>query len=119
MPELRKLRQVGEVDDLLAASADRPVWIFKHSLTCGASSGALAELEAFLSERPDDDPALYAVVEIQRAREVSAEVARRTGVRHQSPQVLLVSNGEVVWDASHWRITAEELASRWQQVVAR
>ena len=47
------------------------------------------------------------LVIVQRARELSQEIARRTGVRHESPQALVVRNGEVVWNASHYDITAD------------
>ena len=47
-----------------------------------------------------------AIIEIQRARDVSGAVAERTGVRHQSPQALLIRDGKVVWYASHYSIQA-------------
>jgi bacillithiol system protein YtxJ len=48
---------------------------------------------------------------VQRAREVSREVEARTGVRHESPQALILRGGEAVWSASHWRVTAEAVES--------
>ncbi|HEY8416227.1 MAG TPA: monothiol bacilliredoxin BrxC family protein [Thermaerobacter sp.] len=38
-------------------------------------------------------------------------MARRLGVRHQSPQALLVQRGAVRWHASHWDITEQSLAA--------
>ncbi len=110
MAEVRTLRRVAELDELLEASVERPVWLFKHSLTCGVSSGALAEYESFVGARPENDPGVFALVEIQRSRDVSAAVAEKTGVRHQSPQVLLLRDGRAVWNTSHWRIREEALA---------
>ena len=55
-------------------------------------------------------------VEIQKARPVSDGVARVFEVRHESPQALLVSEGEVVWHASHGSITEESLAEALERI---
>jgi bacillithiol system protein YtxJ len=52
-------------------------------------------------------PGEVALVEVQRARELSAEIENRLGVNHESPQVIVLRNGQVVWNASHFKITAE------------
>jgi bacillithiol system protein YtxJ len=95
---------MDELDRALAASDERPLLIFKHSFTCGISAEALDELVAHLNERCMD--ASYAMVTVQTHREVSNAVARRLGVRHETPQALLVREGRVVWSASHFRVTA-------------
>lgn len=107
MATIRTITQPPELPPLL--SADRPVWLFKHSLTCGVSARAWREFEGFAGGRPES-AGMFAKVEVQRARELSSSIAERTGVRHQSPQVLLLRDGEVVWHESHWRITAAALA---------
>jgi hypothetical protein len=50
------------------------------------------------------------LVEVQRARELSAEIAKRLGIDHESPQVIVLSNGQVVWNASHFKITSHAVA---------
>jgi bacillithiol system protein YtxJ len=45
-------------------------------------------------------------VTAQTHRDVSNAISARLGVRHQTPQALLVRNGLVVWSASHFRVTA-------------
>ncbi len=103
---------------MLAASGDRPLLLFKHSYTCGTSAEALDELVAHLNERQAD--ASYAMVTVQTDREVSNAVARKLGVRHETPQVLLIRDGRVVWSASHFRVTAtavEEAFTRYQPAV--
>lgn len=111
MPDLIKLDDLPALEAALHRSAEAPVLIFKHSLTCGVSAAAIAELRRFLARRPTEDVADYRLVEVQNARPVSNEIARRTGIRHESPQALLLRDGEVVWSASHWHIRAEELAA--------
>jgi len=46
---------------------------------------------------------------VQTHRDVSNAVSARLGVRHETPQALLVRGGQVVWSASHFRVNAEEL----------
>jgi bacillithiol system protein YtxJ len=99
----------AELDHALESSRDRPVMIFKHSLACGASAAIREVYRDFLAGRSAEDGVLYAMIEIQNAREVSSAVAERTGVRHASPQVLLLKGGRVVWKASHWSISKESL----------
>jgi bacillithiol system protein YtxJ len=107
-PDLTQLQRIDQLDGLLAESADRPVLLFKHSYSCGTSAEALDELLAHLSETPRD--ARYAMVTVQTHRDVSNAVAQRLGVRHETPQALLVRDGRVVWSASHFRVTADAVA---------
>ena len=109
MSEYSVIDSISDIDRLVAQSHETPVFFFKHSLTCPISSAAFREYQRFLDERPDGDGAVYTLIEIQNAREVSTEVAQRTGVRHESPQALLMRDGEVTWHASHWSIRADAL----------
>ena len=103
-PSLTTLDGLEELDRLLAASERRPLVLFKHSYTCGASADALDELVTHLNAGPSD--ALYAMVTVQTHRDVSNAVARKLGIRHETPQALLIQDGRVVWSASHFRVTA-------------
>jgi len=106
-PDLRPLQHVDDLHRLLAESESRPVLLFKHSYTCGVSMEALDELVAHLKDR-DVRTFLphYAMVTVQTHRAVSNAIAQKLGVRHETPQALLVKNGRVVWSASHFRVTA-------------
>lgn len=109
-PHLIHLHDVDELDRLLSESHTRPLLVFKHSFSCGTSAEALDELvehlNADLESSWGPDPR-YAIVTVQTHREVSNAVAARLGVRHETPQALLIRNGRVVWAASHFRVTAE------------
>ena len=96
----------------MAGSALRPILIFKHSITCGSSEVAREEVEE-LSESIEREgwPVDLFVVRVQAARAVSNEIETRMRVRHESPQILLISNGQVVWRASHFRVTATAMAA--------
>ena len=87
--------------DLLSRSQEQPVVIFKHSTTCPISAAAYDEMEQVASE--------VVLVEVQRARELSREIEKQTGIRHESPQVLVLESGKVVWSASHFKVKARAL----------
>jgi len=67
----------------------------------------LGAVEAFLRQHPHV-PAYLVDVRVQRS--VSQQIAARSGVEHESPQILAFQRGAVVWNASHDDITAEALA---------
>jgi bacillithiol system protein YtxJ len=98
-----KITETAAFEALTESSKDRPIVIFKHSLTCPISSAAYERMEGYDGE--------VALVEIQRARPLSAEIEKRLGVAHESPQVIVLSNRQVVWNASHFSITAEAVAA--------
>jgi bacillithiol system protein YtxJ len=118
-PKLIHLERVSQVDALLAESAVRPVLIFKHSDSCGTSFEALDELVEHLNESTLD--VRYAMVTVQDSRDVSAAIASRLGVRHETPQALLVRDSRVLWAVSHFRVTAAavEAALKGQTIESR
>ena len=105
---MRALKTLVDLDEAVHHSYERPIVIFKHSATCGTSAFAFEEMEELIALEP---AAEVFVVSIPFGRPVSNEVARRFGVRHESPQVLVVRDGAIVWHASHFRVTRETIAS--------
>jgi bacillithiol system protein YtxJ len=100
------LEDVPQLDILIAQSHDRPVLIFKHSTTCGTSFQAYDELDEYV-RRPGSLP-VY-LVDVHGARQVAREIAARFGIRHESPQVLVLAGGQVRWHASHYRVSLDEV----------
>ena len=113
--ELTPLSALAELDQTLAESHVRPVLLFKHSYTCGASAEALDELRAHLEDRVG--AVHYRMVTVQTHRDVSNAIAARLGVRHETPQAILVRNGRAVWTASHFRVNAAEIQKALEAVV--
>jgi bacillithiol system protein YtxJ len=116
-PDLKALRYMTDLDQLLEESAGRPVLLFKHSYSCGTSAEALDELIAHLDEERRHDTR-YAVVTVQTHRDISNAVSARLGVRHETPQALLIRDRRVVWSASHFRVTADAVARAIETHVA-
>ncbi len=97
-----RITDTKAMDELVDGSKERPVVIFKHSLTCPISAAAYDQMEAFEGN--------VSLVEVQKARELSNEIEKRLGLTHASPQVIVLRNGQVVWNASHFSITADAVA---------
>jgi len=93
------ITDVESFEELANRSQSAPVVVFKHSTTCPISAAAYNEMSSFEGE--------VALVEVQNARSLSKEIEQKTGVAHESPQVLVLRKGKVVWDASHWKVRAD------------
>ncbi len=106
-----ELRDIESLDRFLAQSDGDPVVIFKHSDNCGISGRAYAELKKL--ERP------IGLITVQSARAVSDEIEKRMGVAHETPQVLIVSDGQVAWTASHGQVRAEAVEAALEEVGSR
>ncbi|HEY8223758.1 MAG TPA: bacillithiol system redox-active protein YtxJ [Pyrinomonadaceae bacterium] len=90
------------LENLLNNSNQRAIVVFKHSNSCPISAIAYREMEQLDSE--------VVLVDVQSAREVSRQLADITGIRHESPQVIVLRNGKAVWSASHFDVKAREVA---------
>lgn len=107
MPTLTHLSDHDELEAAIEESRTRPVLLFKHSRSCGISCEALDELHAHVERAPH--AAVYKMITVQSHRQVSDHAAKRLGVRHETPQAILLRDGRPVWNASHFRITADAL----------
>jgi bacillithiol system protein YtxJ len=114
---LRELRTMEDLDAALAASGGRPLLVFKHSLTCGTSAFAFEELERLAAAPPEAME--IGVVAVQHSRALSQAIAERWQIRHESPQALLVVDGQLRWHASHYRLTREVMADAISRAVSQ
>ncbi len=86
---------------------DRVV-IYKHSPICPLSARAFPQVRRFEEQWPDVP--VYQVNVILR-RKLAARIAEDLGVRHESPQVIVLTGGKPSWHASHMDVTTEGLAA--------
>jgi monothiol bacilliredoxin len=107
MSSVTSLSDLEMLEAAIAESCQRPVVLFKHSRTCGISCEALDELHAHLERSRAN--ATYKMIIVQSHRRLSEQTAERLGVRHETPQIIVLKDGRPVWKASHFRITADEL----------
>lgn len=99
----KQLTSTEDLNQFVAESGKR--LLFKHSTTCPISATAYSEFQSFLQEQ--SVPA--AVIHVIEDRPVSNAVAERFGIKHESPQIFLLDDGQVKWHTSHWKITKDSI----------
>lgn len=97
-----------QLNNLNTNSFTKPQVIFKHSTRCSISSMAKNRLER--SKQPQDLDFHY--LDLIRYRNLSNKIAEDYKVFHESPQILLIKNGECVYSESHSGIDMEEIAEQ-------
>ena len=101
------LRSVHDLNAVAERSKEIPCLIFKHSTRCSISSMAKYRLEDDWNfDATEIEPYFLDLI---AHRDVSNAVASEFQVHHESPQVLLIRDGECTYDASHLDITVDEL----------
>lgn len=83
--------------------------IFKHSTRCSISMMAKRRFEMDWEALPQNLPLYF--LDLIKYRELSNKVAQDFHVHHESPQLLLIKDGECVLDQSHGEISVDETAS--------
>lgn len=100
---LTSLQQLDEIK-----SSDGYSLIFKHSTRCSISLMAKRSFEADWEVIPVDTKLYF--LDLISFREISNQIAENFQVAHQSPQILLIKDGDCVLEASHSDISADEVA---------
>lgn len=98
-----------QLKDILELSKDMPVLVFKHSTRCGVSAMALSGFEREWDLQGDKCKLYF--LDLLKYRSVSNEIAELSGVVHQSPQVIILQNKEVIYTASHDSISPGKIKS--------
>ncbi|MFQ5640172.1 MAG: bacillithiol system redox-active protein YtxJ [bacterium] len=101
--------QVNDEEKLAEALEAKSAILYKHSTTCSISAKALREVREF--SRQNSMVPVY-LLDVRQQRDLSNQVANRLGIRHESPQVIIIKAKKPVWNASHFEITAESLSSQ-------
>jgi len=80
--------------------------IFKHSTRCSISMMAKRRFEMDMDKLPADMPLYF--LDLIKYRDLSALVAQDFHVHHESPQMLLIKDGDCILDQSHGGISVDE-----------
>jgi bacillithiol system protein YtxJ len=95
-----EIADLTSLDDFVA-KLDGAGILFKHSESCGISARAYNEMSRL--------PHRVGLVVVQKARSVSDEIEKRWGVSHETPQVLIIRDGALLWNASHFQVKAADV----------
>ena len=102
----RQLTDLGQLNEIIAESADKPFIIFKHSTRCSVSRMVLKQFENEFDLHEKITPYYLDLLE---HRGISNEIASRFGVFHQSPQLIVIKDGNSIFNDSHGSIDAGKL----------
>lgn len=99
------LQAEEQLEEIKANSSQKPQLIFKHSSRCAISSMARNRLDR--NEAPEEIDFYF--LDIINYRNISNKIAHDFKIHHESPQVLLIKNGNCVYDESHSGIDMEDI----------
>ena len=103
-----ELLDMAQLDTIKEESTAQPVVILKHSTRCNISSMAKGRLDR--SDAPQN--ILFYYLDLIRHRDISNKIAEIFSVQHESPQILLIRNGQCVYNESHNAISMEDIAAQ-------
>ncbi|MGL1935824.1 MAG: bacillithiol system redox-active protein YtxJ [Fibrobacterales bacterium] len=107
---LQEMTELSHIPEAMQSSLERPTLILKYSPVCPVSHYSQNEFNVFIDENPElhDKVNLYQV-NVIGARPVSKEIAASFSIKHESPQVILLKNGDVIWHDSHSGVNRQSL----------
>lgn len=95
-----------QLREAIERSTEKPILFFKHSTRCSISSMALSRFEE--NWNVENNCEIY-FLDLLAYRTLSNLIAELTNVEHQSPQVIVLKNKEVIYSATHSSISASEI----------
>lgn len=104
---MSRLETIKSKDEVENAFKSQRAFILKNSPICPISRSARTVFEKF-SETCDESITLF-IVDVIHNRDISKQIEYKSELRHESPQILYLENGEVKWHASHWDIKSSSL----------
>jgi bacillithiol system protein YtxJ len=103
-----ELNTVSQLEQIREESKEKPVVIFKHSTRCSTSRMVLDRLER--NWKPEELGHVKAYfLDLISYREVSNQIAEQFDIEHESPQLLIISDGKAVYDRSHLGIDYHQI----------
>ena len=102
-----ELTEEQQLEQIITQSKEKPIVIFKHSTRCSISAMAKNRLER---ETAPDGISFY-YLDLIRFRAISNKIAEDFKVYHQSPQVLVIKNGDCTYEESHNGISMTDIAA--------
>ncbi len=105
-----KLVSKDQLESIQKESQDHPVIIFKHSTSCSISKASLARFERNWKQDDLPEVPLY-FLDLLSYRDISHAIAQTFQVQHESPQVLIIRNGQSIYDKSHFDIDFSSIKS--------
>lgn len=108
----KEILTTNDITEVFKQSEQRPCLIFKHSIRCSISNAAKRRLESVSEELLHEFNCFY--VDVITNRAVSNEIERITGIKHESPQAIVLIKGKAIGSLSHHEVSLPAL----QEILA-
>ena len=115
--QMNEITTLEDLEARIEASAETPLFLFKHSTSCPTSARAIRRITDFIAEAPDSSPEIY-LIKVIESRDVSNAAAEQLGVEHASPQLILLKDSKAQWTTSHFNIQAPAIENAIKQHAA-
>jgi len=106
------LKEISQLEDIKEESKSQAIGLFKHSTRCSISATALDRLERNWAKADKKDGIKFYYLDLIAHRDISNKIAADFGVEHESPQFLLIKDGEVSYHESHYGINLDEILEK-------
>ena len=103
-----KLTEARQLDLINEESKTIPIMLFKHSTRCSISDMAINRIQSNWKDSDSVHIKPY-YLDLIAHRDISNLIAEQYGIEHQSPQALIISNGECIYHESHTNIRYNEI----------
>ncbi len=99
------LQDENQLNEIIERSkkAELPLAIFKHSTRCGVSAGAKMYIEDSQAFKGGSFEIYY--LDLIANRSLSNKIAETFDIKHESPQLLFIKDGDCVYDVSHHNVS--------------
>lgn len=103
----KQITSINVLDQAEKESYQKTVVLFKHSTTCGISAQAKHRLEEGYDIDPEKTSLYY--LDLLNHRDISIEISVRYDIIHQSPQMIILNNGQATFNTSHHAVSLDTL----------
>ncbi|WP_347216237.1 bacillithiol system redox-active protein YtxJ [Chryseobacterium sp.] len=106
-PFWKNIKSEEDLEKAIESSYQHRIAIFKHSTSCFISKTVLKNFEKEV-ENADQEVEIY-YLDLLAHRPLSNKIAEDFGIRHESPQLIVIENGKPVNSASHQDISLSQI----------
>ncbi len=100
--DFKPITNMDALEHLVTESEQELTIVFKHDPHCGISAAAYRQMSQLSGA--------VALIDVAEHNDVAQELAARTGIKHESPQVIVLDHGKAIWSASLYEITSKAVA---------
>ncbi|PZM63503.1 bacillithiol system redox-active protein YtxJ [Paenibacillus dendritiformis] len=107
---MRSIDTEQALQEWIDSTKEQTAVLFKHSTRCPISARANEEMGKVAEEFEPRGIAMGRILVVEH-RDAALACTDKLGIQHESPQVIVMKEGQVVWHDSHHAITFDNVSS--------